>query len=121
MRFIKSKIKDCVEIIPKKISDNRGYFQRVFCSDLFRGSKLNYHVYQINNSYSNKKGTTRGLHYQTGFHSETKIMKCISGKLDFFGRWIIILWLLFYSWYPSFYLLIIMVGSVLCTRPILHE
>ena len=84
MKFIKSKIKDCVEIIPNKISDNRGYFQRVFCSDLFRKAKLNYHVYQINNSFSKKKGTTRGLHYQTGFHSETKIMKCISGKLDLY-------------------------------------
>lgn len=84
MEFIKSEIKDCVEIIPNKINDSRGYFQRLFCSDLFRAQKLNYNIYQINNSLSKKKGTTRGLHYQSGFHSETKIMRCISGKLDLY-------------------------------------
>ena len=84
MKFKKTKIKNCVEIFPNLIKDKRGFFQRIFCSNIFRQQKLANKVVNINNSFSKFKGTTRGMHYQVGKSKETKIMRCIKGKCDLY-------------------------------------
>ena len=70
---------DEVKVIKiKKNIDDRGFFQRLFCTQElnFKGNIVN-----INNSFSKKKGTTRGLHYQIGKWQEHKFIKCIHGEL----------------------------------------
>jgi len=84
MKFKKTIIKDCVEIIPSPIKDSRGFFQRIFCSKIFNKQNLVNNVVNINNSFSKYKGTTRGMHYQIGKSKETKIMRCIKGKCDLY-------------------------------------
>ncbi len=68
-------------IHPKKKQDQRGYFQRLFCKKEFLNTPINNQIVNINNSFSKKSGTTRGIHYQVSPYQETKIIKCISGSL----------------------------------------
>ena len=41
----------------------------------------NFHVVQINQGYSRKKFTLRGLHYQEGEHSQAKLVSCLHGSI----------------------------------------
>ena len=80
IKFLKNKIKDLEIIVPKKITDNRGYFSRLFCSNLFLKKGLN-KIVQVNKSFSKKKHTVRGMHYQLPPFSEDKIVGCSKGKI----------------------------------------
>lgn len=88
---------NCV-ITPEPITDERGFFVRSFCSDLFEAHGLNKSWVQSNNSMSIHSGTLRGLHFQSEPHSEVKLVRCISGAIwdvvcdvrpfsDTFGKW----------------------------------
>ena len=61
--------------------DDRGFFARVFCESEFRDQGLVSQFLQVNNSLSKKKGTLRGLHYQTAPHSEVKVVRCVRGSV----------------------------------------
>ena len=57
---------------------------------------INFHVIQINQGYSKKAFTLRGLHYQEGEHAQAKLVSCLLGSIfnvavdlrpgDTFGR-----------------------------------
>ena len=64
-----------------KKGDERGFFARVFCQDEFRERDLSSEFVQVNNSRSADKGTLRGMHYQLPPKAETKLVRCIHGKL----------------------------------------
>ncbi|PAF47036.1 dTDP-4-dehydrorhamnose 3,5-epimerase [Helicobacter sp. 12S02634-8] len=68
-------------IKPKPITDQRGYFERYFCAQDFKEINLCKPIAQINHSKTTKKGSIRGLHYQTPPFSETKIVRCIRGQI----------------------------------------
>lgn len=80
-KFKKKSIAGPIEIICSPVIDKRGFFQRLYCKELFNRLKLNMKVLNINNSFSKKKGTVRGLHYQIKPFQEDKLIKCIRGKL----------------------------------------
>jgi dTDP-4-dehydrorhamnose 3,5-epimerase len=64
------------------LADHRGYFERVYCHDLFE--KIlgrSFPIKQINRSMSRIVGTTRGLHFQWPPCAETKIVSCPAGRL----------------------------------------
>ena len=65
----------------KRIMDERGHFQRMFCADELHGAGWIGPVAQINHSYSAKKGTVRGFHFQNPPHAEMKLVSCISGEV----------------------------------------
>ena len=78
--------------------DERGFFARTFCVEELAAHGLEATVAQANLSWNARKGTLRGLHYQTAPHDETKIVRCTRGAvwdvmLDIragsptFGRW----------------------------------
>ena len=77
----KTKIKDSFIIKTKKSTDSRGYFEKQFCSDIFKKKKLNIIWKQINKSFNKKKYTFRGMHYQKKPFGETKIVQCTKGKV----------------------------------------
>ena len=60
------------------IKDVRGYFTRIFCS---KEIKKKFKIVQSNSSFSKKKGTMRGLHYQTKPFEEAKLIHCVSGSI----------------------------------------
>jgi dTDP-4-dehydrorhamnose 3,5-epimerase len=65
----------------EKRGDERGFFARMFCEQEFAKAGLVSRFVQTNNSWSAKKGTLRGLHYQAPPHAEVKLMRCIRGAI----------------------------------------
>jgi dTDP-4-dehydrorhamnose 3,5-epimerase len=61
--------------------DIRGSFARVWSAAAFRQHGLIADVVEMNTSRSRKRGTVRGLHYQTAPHAEAKFVRCTRGAL----------------------------------------
>lgn len=79
-------------------ADARGYFERTFDRDLFAAAGLADCSLQCSLSWSPGAGTLRGLHYQRPPHAETKLVRCLAGRIfdvavdirpdsPTFGRW----------------------------------
>lgn len=82
MKFTKLKIEGSWKIDLEKYEDSRGFFSRMFCLKEFKSKNINITKFvQFNNSSSEKKGTLRGLHYQSQPWSEDKLIRCINGEV----------------------------------------
>ena len=68
-----------IEIEP--IEDERGFFARSFCRKEFEAHDLNPDLVQCNISLNKKKGTLRGMHYQTSPYEEAKVVRCTMGAI----------------------------------------
>ena len=80
MKNFKINKKNEIKIIKLKEKDFRGYFRRLFCADELN-KIISKKITQINHSFTKKKGTIRGLHYQVKPFEEIKIILCIKGKI----------------------------------------
>ncbi len=87
------------EIVPEKITDERGYFAEVFRSNRFSELAGAVEFVQENQSLSVHAGTIRGIHFQLAPAAQGKLVRCLSGSLiDYavdlrgnsptFGQWI---------------------------------
>lgn len=85
-------------IVPEMLADERGFFARTFCADAFAEHGLNPVVAQCSVSFNARRGTLRGLHYQTAPHEEARLVRCTRGSAfdvvvdlrrgsDAFGQW----------------------------------
>lgn len=81
MKFIPLSIKGAYIIDLELFEDKRGFFGRTFCAKEFAAHKLNTKMVQSNWSYSKKKGTLRGMHFQKGKFAEAKLVRCVKGKI----------------------------------------
>jgi dTDP-4-dehydrorhamnose 3,5-epimerase len=68
-------------IEPEKRDDERGFFARAFCAREFEKEGLASNFVQVNNSFTLRRGTLRGLHYQLPPAAEVKIIRCLRGSL----------------------------------------
>ena len=68
-------------IVRKPVGDSRGVLERLFCQDTLGELMHGKEVRQINRTFTQKKGTIRGLHFQYPPFAETKIITCIKGKV----------------------------------------
>jgi dTDP-4-dehydrorhamnose 3,5-epimerase len=80
MIFHETPLKGAYIIELDKKTDERGFFARSFCINEFSEKNLDKNIVQINNSFSEHKGTLRGMHYQLSPKAETKIIRCINGS-----------------------------------------
>lgn len=69
------------EIEATPVGDQRGYFVRTYDKDLFGQRALQTHWAQENQSWSARRGTIRGLHFQRPPHAETKLVRVVSGAI----------------------------------------
>ena len=73
---------DGLKLIGKEsLVDSRGHFMRLFCAEQLTAAGWTKPVAQINHSYTSRKGTVRGMHYQRSPHSEMKLVSCIRGEI----------------------------------------
>ena len=79
--FKQTRLQGLYLITPKPKIDNRGYFERLFCTDEFKELGLNKPIVNINHSFSKQKGIIRGLHFQYPPFQETKIIICLKGSV----------------------------------------
>jgi dTDP-4-dehydrorhamnose 3,5-epimerase len=81
MQFDRLNLDGVVEIVPRKISDQRGYFSEVFRHDDFLEQIGPAEFVQDNQSLSVQAGTIRGIHFQSPPAAQGKLVRCIAGKL----------------------------------------
>ena len=61
--------------------DDRGFFARSWSPDEFAKRGLNPSLAQCSVSYSERRGTLRGVHYQVDTHAEAKLVRCTAGEI----------------------------------------
>ncbi len=61
--------------------DERGLFARTWCREEFETAGLNSHLTQCSISYNVRKGTLRGMHYQSAPYAESKLVRCTRGAI----------------------------------------
>jgi len=81
MKFQEIELNGAYVIELEKKEDERGFFTRVWDKKLFEEKGLNSELLQISFSYSKKKGTLRGMHFQEKPFEETKLVRCTKGKI----------------------------------------
>ncbi len=81
MEFLETKLPGVFEIHIRTNSDERGLFARTWCKQEFESQGLNGKLVQCSLSFSKRKGTLRGLHYQIAPHEETKLIRCTHGAI----------------------------------------
>ena len=63
------------------ISDDRGWFERLFCSEELISVGVTKNIVQINRTLTRKKGSVRGMHFQYTPDAEMKIVTCLKGSI----------------------------------------
>lgn len=81
MKFTETKLKGAFIIEINKIGDERGFFGRQWCQDEMAEMGLKTQIAQVNTSLNKEKGTLRGLHFQKFPYQETKLIRCIRGRI----------------------------------------
>ncbi|MBV6621569.1 MAG: dTDP-4-dehydrorhamnose 3,5-epimerase [Rivularia sp. (in: Bacteria)] len=81
MIFTETELQGAYIIDLERKPDHRGFFARTFCAKELEAHGLKPVVAQCNLSFNHKKGTLRGMHYQTEPAAETKIVRCTKGAI----------------------------------------
>lgn len=81
MEFRRLGLDGVVEILPKRIEDQRGYFSETFRHDRFTAEVGSLEFVQDNQSLSARAGTVRGLHFQIHPAAQGKLVRCLAGRI----------------------------------------
>jgi len=65
----------------ERFSDQRGFFARTYCRKEFAAHGLEPPVAQAATSFTARRGTLRGLHFQRPPHEEAKLVRCVRGAI----------------------------------------
>jgi len=81
MKFTPTSIAGAYLVQLERIEDVRGFFARSWCREEFKSQKISSDLVQCNISYNTKKGTLRGMHFQTDPKAEDKLVRCTLGSI----------------------------------------
>jgi len=81
MTFIEADIRGVFVIDPRPFEDERGSFTTVFCRREFEARGVDPTVAQVNVTFSRRRGTLRGMHFQRPPHAQAKLVRCSAGSL----------------------------------------
>jgi dTDP-4-dehydrorhamnose 3,5-epimerase len=79
--FTPSTLAGAFIVQPEERADERGFFARTWCEEEFAGRGLDPRVAQCSVSWSARRGTLRGLHYQAAPFGEAKLVRCTAGAI----------------------------------------
>jgi len=83
MKIEALEIPDITLISQQVHGDKRGYFIEIFNAEKWQAHNLPYTSFvQDNLSFSQKRGTVRGLHYQIGKNAQAKLFQCLQGAIQ---------------------------------------
>lgn len=99
MEFERLAVPDVLEIRPRRLGDERGWFSEIFRLADFRAHAGPHEFVQENESLSARAGTIRGLHFQTAPFAQGKLVRCTRGAIfdvavdlrsdsPAFGQWV---------------------------------
>ena len=63
------------------MADERGFFERLFCTHELSAAGWTTPLAQINHSHTAQRGSLRGMHYQRPPHAEMKLVSCLHGEV----------------------------------------
>jgi dTDP-4-dehydrorhamnose 3,5-epimerase len=66
---------------PELWRDPRGYFARTWCREEFAAHGIDSLPVQCSVSFTERRGTLRGMHYQVAPYQETKLVRCVRGAI----------------------------------------
>lgn len=84
MRFESVSMPDLPDVVilsPQAFHDDRGWFLESFRASAFEEMRLPGRFVQDNHSYSGRRGTLRGLHYQLEPAAQGKLVRCLAGRI----------------------------------------
>ena len=81
MNKIETGIDGLFVIEPKVFGDKRGWFMESWSKKKFEEVGINCEFVQDNHSFSEKKGTLRGLHFQKGEYAQAKLVRVLRGRV----------------------------------------
>jgi dTDP-4-dehydrorhamnose 3,5-epimerase len=81
MIFKKTRIQGVYLLELERITDERGFFARLWCQTEFSNHGIDSRLVQCNLSFNPRQGTLRGMHYQLPPHEETKVVRCTTGAV----------------------------------------
>jgi len=81
MIFTETRLQGSYTIELEPFIDERGWFARYFCMNEFKQIGHTKEWLQMNHSFTIKRGSLRGLHYQLPPFSEIKLVRCIAGTV----------------------------------------
>ncbi len=98
MKFTSTAISGTFLVDIEPIEDERGFFARTWCARDFDAAGLSPNCVQRSVSFNRKRGTLRGLHFQSSPHEEDKFVQVTRGSVfdvvvdlrpesSSFGRW----------------------------------
>lgn len=81
MTVIETRLKGCFIVEPSVFHDDRGYFTEAFNEKRFQEDVGHMARFVQDNQSFSKRGVIRALHYQTGEHAQSKLVRVLSGAV----------------------------------------
>lgn len=81
MKTIPTAIGGCHRFQLERLRDDRGHFVAVFDREVIRAIDPGFEVHRINRSFSSRRGTIRGVHFQRPPMDEDKLVQCLRGTI----------------------------------------
>lgn len=81
MKITGLQIEDVKIVEPDVFGDNRGWFYESYSIEKLKKGGIDVTFVQDNRSYSQKKGTLRGLHFQKNPMAQSKLLCCTRGEI----------------------------------------
>jgi dTDP-4-dehydrorhamnose 3,5-epimerase len=75
-----TKLKGVVVLKPQRFVDGRGFFVEVYAERRFREARIKTNFVQDNQSFSLRRGTIRGLHFQLPPAAQAKLVRVTRGS-----------------------------------------
>ena len=99
LEVVELDIADVKLITPKRFGDDRGFFSETYNKQRFVDAGIVADFIQDNHSFSARKGTLRGLHYQAPPFAQAKLVRVLRGAIldvavdvrkgsPTFGQWV---------------------------------
>ncbi len=81
MKFHETKLQGVYVLEPERFEDERGFLAPSFSEREFQSRGLTGRFVENNLSFSRRRGTLRGLHYQAAPHGQAKLIRCTRGAI----------------------------------------
>ena len=81
MQFVETDLSGAWLIEVEPSHDERGSFARTFCENEFRAHSMETRFVQHSRSYSARRHTLRGMHFQRAPYAEAKLVSCLHGRI----------------------------------------
>jgi dTDP-4-dehydrorhamnose 3,5-epimerase len=79
--FRETKLKGAFVLEPERFDDERGLFARSFSDREFEAHGIDPRIVECNISFSRKKHTIRGIHFQSAPYAQAKLVRCTQGAI----------------------------------------